>query len=306
MPQKSFAQLATILSLLVILLASSVIWIFVDDASAPQSLDSQHTTVAELAPPTTIQPTTAAEDVRQVTVNSQNGSASESINTEALTVITRLTGRQWVFGNTSSQPDGFRLVFFNDGGFTRSAVSDYTENRTGIWSYKEIRKSVGLLFMLTKTSSSGPGGSEEVFRISFMANDLLLLGRYLLRPDVVVPVQTDQARSSSVKDIVNEKNFPAYFRLTAQPWIRLGTKDNNFIPDLLTLHGNGTFKGSYRKGECRHDGYWSLERSQIFLELPRNHCDTRGYRDPVVRGHYYVFDNGSLILDQSYRYSASE
>jgi hypothetical protein len=188
-------------------------------------------------------------------------------------------------------------------------ISDYRENRTGIWGYKEIGKGVGLLFMRTKASSSvasASTGSEEVFRVSLMTNELLLLGRYSLRPDAVVPAQTDQVRSSSVKDIVNEKNFPTYFRLTARPWIKLGTNDDNFIPDLLTLQGNGTFTGSYRKGECGHDGYWSLERRQIFLELPRNHCDTRGYQDPVVRGHYYIFENGSLILDRTYRYSASE
>jgi hypothetical protein len=310
MQQKGFSQLALPLSLLLILLVSLAMWIFIKDASIPHSLKNQHPAVAELGPAITVQPTTATDDTSPVAVNSQNeGVYPKSSTSEASAVISKLIARQWVFADTSFQAGGFRLVFSRDGTFIRSVVSDYTENRRGIWNYKEIGRGVGLLFMLTKADSSAApdsGMSEEVFRIGFIRSGLLQLGRYSLRPDQTPPGQTDQVRSSSIKDIVNEKNFPTYFHLTSGPWIKMGTKDNNFIPDLLTLQGNGTFTGSYRKVECRHDGYWNLEKSQIFLEFPKNDCDTRGYQDPIVRGNYYRFENGSLILDRTYRYSASE
>lgn len=233
---------------------------------------------------------------------------TREVTCQDLDIPSKLTASAWLYKGGSQE--GFVLSLFYDGTFRRSVVSDFSEVRTGVWGYKNTEGSVGLLFMLTKGNSPAVGvGSpqkEEVFLLRLVKDDLLLLGRYLLRPAGTPPPQTGQFRSSAIKGVVNEKNYPNYFHLTARDWSKSGTKDNDFVPDLLTLKRDGTFTSSYRKGECRHSGYWSLEGGQIFLELPPNHCDARGDINPVVRGHYYLFENGSLVLDREYKYSPSD
>lgn len=241
----------------------------------------------------------------------ENDSRTESRAPVGLDVLSKLTMNTWRYSSQSTlQPEGFVLSFFFDGTFKWSVVSDHSEVRAGVWGYKELGKGVGLLFLLTKGNSTAVGVSpsqkEEVFLLKLMKDNLLRLGRYSLRPAGPPPAQTGQLSSSAIKEVINDKNFPNYFRLIAQPWSRLGTKDNDFIPDLLSLQRDGTFTASYRKAECRHSGYWSLEGGQLFFELPPDHCDARGYRNPIVRGHYYTFENGSLVLDLVYRYSTSD
>jgi len=286
MQEIRYSPLTMLLSLVGVLLISSGTWIFLEGPNFHRS-----------ATPAPVQLLTNNDE--QEAVTSQSAAAS---------ITSRLTAREWVFADRGLRTEGFRLIFSSNGHFTRKVISDYSETRSGVWAYKEIGPGSGLLFMYTTANSSAApnsDGSEEVFRLR-LTNESLLLGRYSLRPDAKISERTHQVQSPSTNAVINDKNFPTYFRLTGRHWIRSEMKDSAFMPDSLTLQGDGTFRASYRKEECRHDGYWSLERSQIFLELPDHHCDTRGYRNPVIRGHYYGFEDGYLILDRAYRYSASQ
>ena len=254
MPERGYSQLAVLLSLLGVVLISMGISTFIAGVSFRRSTN-EHIPVLDAGPP--------------APVHTCNGQETGTLQSGAATVLSMLTTREWLFADRALQAEGFRLTFSRDGSFTRKVVSDYRETTSGVWAYKEIGPGVGLLFMRTTANSSAEPnsqGSEEVFRLR-LTNNSLLLGRYSSRPDAGPPGRADQAKDLSIKDVINKKNFPTYFRLIGQPWIRLETKDSAFMPESLTLLGDGTVRASYRKEECRHDGYWSLERGQIFLRI---------------------------------------
>lgn len=227
------------------------------------------------------------------------------VATQDLDIPSKLSTREWHY--KSGSKEAFTIGLFYDGTFRRSIVSDYSEVRTGIWGYKELGPDSGLLFMLTQRKSRSvryDSDEENVFMVR-VSNNVLRLGRYLLQAGNPSE-QTGELRRFAIREVVNEKNFSDYFQLTARAWSKLGSKDDSFMPDVVSLRRDGTFAASYRKRECRHSGYWDLEGHEIFLQLPADHCDTRGYREPVVQGHYYTFESGSLVLDGSYKYLPSQ
>lgn len=200
----------------------------------------------------------------------------------------------------------YTYKFFSDGTFRWNVISDYKDERTGRWGFKQLSRGDGLLFLLW--SSKKEFGSNAIERADVLyfryiaANKLQLAGHGI----ELINQTTDRGRQThpeKLADIINRENFPDYFSVTTHSWKKIGTKDSTFVPDYFLFQQDGTFIARYRNGECDHGGHWSLKGSQLYLEMPPEHCDTRGYNKAVLWGQTYTFEGDFLVFDQQYKFT---
>jgi len=208
----------------------------------------------------------------------------------------RLTGTTWQFVRGEGPfSEGYKYDFFEDGTFIRRIISDYADERRGNWIEKPISNDDGLLFLLWQDNS------ESVLYFSMAGRTMRLSGE-LLQP---VKRSGETSAGSRKPVLINQENFPKYFSITSRSWQKINGADNDFIPDRYTFNRNGAFVASYRSGQCKHAGHWSMTADSIVFEVPSNPCDRRGTRDNFNWTQTFKIENDRLTLDR-YIYASSD
>lgn len=208
----------------------------------------------------------------------------------------KLTRATWQFIRGEGPfAEGYKYDFFADGSLIRRTISDYAEERRGNWAVKTLANNRGLLFLVWQDQT------ESVLYFSMTENTMRLAGELLQAVK-----RSDGTSAGPGKPVlVDQKNFPNYFFITARRWHKNGGGDRDFIPDQYTFNRDGTFVAGYRNGQCQHSGHWSMTHENIVLEVPSHRCDLRGPRDSFNWTQTFKVENDRLALDH-YIYTPSD
>ncbi|HEV2707879.1 MAG TPA: hypothetical protein VGV59_18310 [Pyrinomonadaceae bacterium] len=221
----------------------------------------------------------------------------------------KLTSGGWRFlRGDGAFAEGYSYQFLPDGTYRWNVISDYSESRGGQWNYKKVSDDEGLVFLLAQNNVGHDAGGSQP-RQSVLYCKCLTDGKLLLAGDVLEPVKSSAQQAArpapvALPDIIKQTNFPDYFRLVSHRWKKQGVKDDDFIPDLLSLRDDGTFVAQFRNGACTQRGHWSLKK-ELLLEIAPNDCDLRGYKGASTRSQRYRLDGETLVLNEQYIYQRS-
>jgi hypothetical protein len=221
----------------------------------------------------------------------------------------KLTAYRWKFLRSAEPSDeGYSYQFFSNGTFGWTAIADYSEAGSGLWNYQKISEVEGLLFLLWQKGRRNVGSdlkpNGEALYFNFSADNQLQLAGDVLKPVKSSGAAENRQRVMKLPEIINEANFPDYFRIVDRRWKQSGSTDEGFIPESYLFGRDGTFLAQYRSGRCQHGGKWSLGQ-QLILEVASNDCDLRGHRNAFTWVQTYRFETERLILNQKYIYRQS-
>lgn len=192
--------------------------------------------------------------------------------------------------------EGYTYQFFPDGAFIWSVISDYTESVQGRWDYKVLSNTRGLLFLFSE-------GNGSVLYSEFVPGNKFRLGGFLLDPIPIQQRHRSLNEETKGPDIINKTNFRNYFLIAARPWKKSNTEDDDFVPTSYVFNQDGAFLARYRDGKCQHNGYWSLRKNKLLLEMPQNHCDVRGNSNAFNLELDYDVEPTSLVFGHKYAYT---
>ncbi|HEY3494698.1 MAG TPA: WD40 repeat domain-containing protein [Polyangiaceae bacterium] len=200
---------------------------------------------------------------------------------ERLEAFTLLTGTSWQGLDCGDGINGIpfrcdQVSLLPDGTYTWSARSDFLErDESGTWNFFARSASSGTLFF--------SNGSSDLF-IFDEATGVLETGRALLRRAEAQP-------GLGTADALPEVRPPGLYRgLLSSCWRKTNDFDDHRIPDTVTFGPTGSYRASYRQGECEHGGSFAVDDGNLVRAAEANDCasgekgDLPGFLAEVIDG----------------------
>lgn len=196
------------------------------------------------------------------------------------------------------QPTCTRFEFRKGGAYSWTAISDVPEiMKNGRWNFRLTDTQSGVIFL----------DDGSVIAFSREVDDLIILPGWLgtLMPSKETQYGTKEAllTRDSLRTI-QPSTF--YKELIGTSWHKANDFDLYRQPDLITFNDDGRFFASYRRGECTHEGYWSLSGRRLTPHSDPNECDFRTAKASIAAGNSYPRIQDSLLVFYSSSYYADD
>lgn len=187
-------------------------------------------------------------------------------------------------------PTCHHLTLEPSGEYSWSAVSDYPEREdSGEWNFVARDGDSGTLFFSNGSSVlfDRDGANLITSRASFVPGALHGGGGDASGLPSVAPPEL-------------------YVKLQGTCWTKTNPFDGYRLPDDLAFGTDGSYSVSYRSGECRHGGVFTVDEGNVVQRADDNTCDLRGPSPGMLPSAMpELLDDLLVFYDSTYRAASS-
>ncbi len=200
--------------------------------------------------------------------------ASQSASVSAASedsLFQRLTHGEWSGAGCAQARDPLpgtcqKLRLGRDGNYTWIAMSDVTErNDKGRWNFTSSNDHSGVLLF--------ENGSSLVFNLT---GDHLKVGPIEFTVGEAKPAANSRGSRAALPTFAQQS-----MGKQVGDWEKTNDFDLSRFPQSLGIHRDGTFKATYRGGQCHHSGTVSIDKSRLLFQVQPNTCDERDGGSPA-------------------------